>query len=283
MSGPSRELVVPLKQVPSVSELPWDPKTRTLRRDRGGVMIDPAARGALEAALQLKAAHPARITAVSMGPPAAEAVLREALALGADRGILVTDPRLAGADTFITAEILGRAIRRECPAVDLILCGSRTSDSETGQVGPQLAVTLDLPSVAYVETMALDGGCLSVERLCDGFFEALEVDLPALVTVAIRSFRSRHVPMAGLEAAFSEGEVRTVDAEDLGLAVDFSAGPASPTQIRNVYTPTAAAASVVLRGAPRKIVAELLDRYEDRIGGAAGRDLKGPESGGQDG
>mgnify|MGYP001826779349 CR=1 FL=1 len=135
-------IIVCIKQVPMVSELPWDSKTGTLKRELAQGMMDPASRRALEAALKIKEQQPACISAVSMGPCMAEEVLHQAKALGADKGFLLTDRKMAGADTFITTQILGRAIEKACTGFDLVLRGCHTSDSKTAQVGPQLAERL---------------------------------------------------------------------------------------------------------------------------------------------
>ena len=177
------KMVVCIKQVPMVSELPWDPATGTLKRDLAEGMMNPACRSALEAALRIREAEGGEITAITMGPPMAEEVLREAIALGADRGILLTDRRMAGADTSVTSYTLARAIEKTCPGFDLVLCGFATSDSETAQVGPQLAEELDIPGVAYVDEIELSGRTVRMQRLADNFLETLEMDLPGLVTV----------------------------------------------------------------------------------------------------
>ena len=113
------KLVVCIKQVPMVTELPWDEKTGTLRRDLAAGMMNPACKHALEAALQIKEKFSAKITVITMGPPAAEEVLREALALGADEAILICDRLLAGSDTYATSLILKEAIKKKCPKFDL--------------------------------------------------------------------------------------------------------------------------------------------------------------------
>ncbi len=196
------KMVVCIKQVPMVSELPWDPATGTLQRDLAEGMMNPACRSALEAALRIREAEGGEITAITMGPPMAEEVLREAIALGADRGVLLTDRRMAGADTCVTSYTLARAIEKACPGFDLILCGFSTSDSETAQVGPQLAEELDIPGVAYVDEIALSGHTVRMQRLADNFLETLEMDLPGLVTVTTGGYAPRHVPLGGLQAAF---------------------------------------------------------------------------------
>ena len=249
------KLVVCMKQVPMVSELPWDTRTGTLRRDLADGMMNPACRHALEAALQLKAAHDAHITVLTMGPPMAEEILREAMAAGADRGVLLTDRRMAGADTFATSHTLGRAIEYICPDVDLVLCGSYTSDSETAQVGPQLAEELNLPGVAYVDRIEITGRTARMERLADDFLETLEMDLPGLATISPRYYEPRYIAIAGLSDAFDLARIDRVTLEDLDIDPDRAGRTGSPTQILDVYSPTASKKNMVLKGAPKKVVA----------------------------
>lgn len=264
------KLVVCIKQVPMVSELPWDARTGTLRRELAEGMMNPACRHALEAALLLKHEYAGHITAITMGPPDAEEVLREAVAAGADQGVLLTDTRMAGADTFVTSFILARAIEKECPDADLILCGCHTSDSETAQVGPQIAEELDIPGVAYVEHIELNGRTLRTERIADNFIETLEMELPALVTVTTRQYSPRYVPLAGLQEAFDDADIVTLGAADIGL----TAGTDSPTKILNVFSPTAEKENMVMKGAARKIVNQLFETFGDKISGAMGKDIK---------
>ncbi len=217
-----------------VTELPWDEKTGTLRRDLAAGMMNPACKHALEAALQMKEHHPANITVITMGPPAAEEVLREALALGADKAVLVCDRLLAGSDTFATSLILKEAIKKKCPKFDLILCGAYTADSETAQVGPQLAEELDLPAAAYVEKLEISGKTLRVRRLVDNFRETLEMEFPALVTL-------------GLTAASIEKK-------------------GSRTKVRKVFLRKTQKGNVLLQGAASAVVTEFLDKYQRKIG-----------------
>ena len=267
-------LVVCIKQVPMVSELPWDSKTGTLKREVAEGMMNPACMHALEAALCLKRDHGAVITAVTMGPPMAEEVLREALALGADYGLLLTDRAMAGADTLVTSRTLATAIGKRVPDFDLILCGCATSDSETAQVGPQMAEELDIPGVAYVEDLAYGGGALRMKRLCDDFLETLEMDLPGLVTLTTGAYAPRYTAMAGLENAFDRADIEILTAESIGLSADSLGMAASPTRILDVYSPTTGKDNLVLKGTPKRIVEDLLARFEDRIIGAMGKDLK---------
>lgn len=269
------KFVVCIKQVPAVTELPWDPQTGTLKRELAEGMMNPACKHALEAAVQLKERHGGHITAVTMGPPAAREILHEAIAMGADRGVLLTDARMAGGDTLVTSHTLGCAIRKVCPDFDLVLCGDHTSDSETAQVGPQLAVELDIPGVANVEHLELKRTTLVMQRLADNFLETLEMDLPGLVTMTTKQYQPRYVALGELNDAFREAEIISVTADDLGLAPDEIGARGSATRIRNVYTPTAAKENIVLKGAVKDIVEELFSRFGDRIAGAMGKDLDG--------
>ncbi len=267
-------IIVCIKQVPMVSELPWDSKTGTLQRELAQGMMDPASRRALEAALQIKATCPAEICAVTMGPPMAEEVLYEAKALGADAGILLTDRRMAGADTYLTSYILGELIRKEFADFQLIICGSQTSDSETGQVGPQLAEELGIPDIGYARRLTIRDGFVEVERHVDDYFEVLEMDLPGLVTIDLSAYKPRYATFEGLQTAFASTDIRIVDAKALGLDQAFNALKDSPTRIIEVYSPTTRKENRVLKGAVKKIIDELFDDYGKIISGAMGKDLK---------
>lgn len=268
------KLVVCLKQVPMVSELPWDAATGTLRREMAEGMMNPACRAALEAALRIREAEGGDITAITMGPMMAEEILREAVALGADRGVLLTDRQMAGADTSATSFTLARAIEKICPDFDLVLCGFATSDSETAQVGPQLAEELEVPGVGYVDEITVSGRSVRMRRLSDNFLETLEMDLPGLVTVTTGVFIPRHVPLGGLQAAFDRADILTLDAASLGLDAERIGVRGSATKILSVTSPTAGKKNLVLTGTPKRIVEQLFEKFDDKIGGAIGKDLK---------
>ena len=268
------KLIVCIKQVPMVLELPWDSKTGTLKRDMAEGMMNPACKHALEAALQIKCYHGAHITTLSMGPPMAEEILRESLAMGADRGILLTDPRMAGADTLITSYTLARAIIKECPDFDLILCGCHTSDSETAQVGPQLGEELDIAAVAYVEQIEISGRRVRMQRESDDFLETLEMDMPGLITVTTTRYPPRYAPMSGLQDAFEAGDILYRNMDNLGLELGAVGMKASPTRILDVYSPTARKKNIVFKGTAKKSAENLFDQFGDKLSGAMAKDLK---------
>jgi electron transfer flavoprotein beta subunit len=272
------KLVVCIKQVPQVSELPWDPDTWRLQRELAEGMMNPACRFALEAALKIRDKIGARITVVTMGPPSAEEVLREAIALGADKGLLLTDRKMAGADTYTTSFTLAKAIQKNIPGFDLILCGSSTNDSETAQVGPQLAEELDIPGVAYVNNLEISGNKARVRRLADNFIDTMEMELPGLVTINTSGEVPRYMSMRGFQAAFAESDIVTYDAASLGLNQEWIGAQGSATRIRNVYSPTAGRGNIVLTGTTKKILDQLFMLFDDRIGGVIGKDLKTDKS-----
>ncbi|MCG6909997.1 MAG: electron transfer flavoprotein subunit beta/FixA family protein [Deltaproteobacteria bacterium] len=272
-------IIVCIKQVPMVSELPWDSKTGTLKRELAMGMMDPASRRALEAALRLKARQAASIRAVAMGPPMAEEILHQAKALGADEGYLLTDRRMAGADTFLTSHILARFIRQECRDLGLVLCGAQTSDSETAQVGPQLAEALDIPAITYVEHLEVKKNTLTARRHVDEYFEVMQMTLPGLVTIDLSAYSPRHLALEGVERAFENPSIHVLNAGQLGLGEDFSALKDSPTRIIDVYSPAAHKENRVLKGSVKQIVDRLFDEYGKVIGGAMGKDIQAHEHG----
>jgi electron transfer flavoprotein beta subunit len=267
-------LIVCLKQVPMVTELPWDEKTGTLRRDLAYGMMNLACLHALEAALQIKEQYPANITVITMGPPAAQEILREAVAKGAERGIHLCDRIFAGSDTYATSLFLAKAIRQECPNYDLILCGSYTSDSETAQVGPQIAEELEMPAAAYIEKLEISGRTLRVRRLVDNFRETLEMEFPALVTVSLENYKPRYTQLAGLENAFATDNIIRLDARDLGINESSIAADGSRTKVRNVFLRKANKENILLKGTAANVVNEFLNRYESKISWAIGKDIE---------
>ena len=277
------KIIICIKQVPMVSELPWDAKTGTLKRELAQGMMDPSSRRAVEAGLQIKeirsaAGEHTQIIALSMGPPMAAEILYQAKAVGADKGVLLSDRRMAGADTFLTSFILAQYIKRQEPDVDLVLCGSQTSDSETAQVGPQLAGELSIPAIGYASDIKLQGNMVRVQRHVDDFLEILEMDLPGLVTIDQGAYDPRYTSLGGVQDAFEynaeDTDIVQVDAKGLGLDDTFNAVKDSPTRILDVYSPTTQKENMVLKGAPKIVVDQLFDGYGKIISSAMGKDLK---------
>jgi electron transfer flavoprotein beta subunit len=258
-------IVVCIKQVPTVAELRIEEGRWTLAREGVPSRIDTYDLHALEVALTFRDLHGGHVIALSMGPPKTEEALREAMAMGADQGILLSDPALAGSDTLATSTALAQAIRRLGPPPDLVLCGARSSDSGTGQVGPQLAEDLGIPHVAYVERAESEDETLRVQRRVDRYRETLRVRLPALLTI-LRSRRPpRDIPLGEIEEAFERKDVQCWDVEKLGLEHDRVGLAGSATWVRQIREPEGTRRVRMVQGNTQEamdaIVQALTERY----------------------
>jgi electron transfer flavoprotein beta subunit len=192
--------------------------------------LNPYDRPAIEIALNLREAYGGTVTAVSMGPESSEIALIETMALGVDRSILLCDPALAGSDTLATATALSAAIKKLTP-FDLVLFGIRTADSDTGQVGPQTAVMLNMPLVTLAYSIECVENELLVERRADGFRDKLALSFPAMVTVHPGSVQPRDVGLHGIEAAFAAPKVEFWNLNELGLSLQQVGEQGSPTKV----------------------------------------------------
>jgi len=221
--------IVLMKQVPDLRAAPVGvAPDGTIERAQAPAITNPADLHALEAALQLAS----EVIAVTMGPPRAEELLRDAIARGADRGVLVTDRAFAGSDTWATANALA-AVIDHLGGADLVLGGLTAIDGETGQVGPQVASRLDLPQATGCEALELDGDHLVARRIVEGGFERLRLPLPAVVTVAETGFVPRYPTLPGRRRA-AHAELETLTAADLGLGPDRVGLEASPTKVAHM-------------------------------------------------
>ncbi len=238
-------VVVCLKQVPDTSEVRIDPETHTLRREGVASILNPFDRHALEAALQLRAGHGGRVTALSMGPPQAKAVLREALASGADAAILLSDRAFAGGDTWATGIVLAAAIRR-LGVVDVILCGKQAIDGDTAQVGPGVAAQLDLPQAVCVRRIvSVDAAALVVERVLDAGVERLRVELPCVLTV-LREINEPRLPTLPGVLAARVAVVPVWTAADLAIDPACVGLKGSPTRVARIFAPEARTGATLL-------------------------------------
>jgi electron transfer flavoprotein alpha/beta subunit len=209
--------VVCIKQVPREPVFKREGDYFKVDRDRTEGILNPCDRDALNTACELKEKAGGEIVALSMGPPQADEVLREALACGADRAVLLSDPAFAGADTLATARTLAAAVRK-LGNYSLVLCGSRTLDSDTGQVGAQLAELLDIPMASRVDRIACRAACLRVDRRMDGMRERLEIPFPALITVDRPQKKAGAASLRALEVAFGDVPVDRWSRKDLHLS-----------------------------------------------------------------
>jgi electron transfer flavoprotein alpha subunit len=229
------KIIVPIKQVPETDEQRYDPATRTLAREGVTSVINAYDKRALTEAIRLRAVYGGSVTAITMGPAQAREALVECLGRGVDKAIHVTDRAFAGSDTLATARTLAAALRRF--SFDLLLLGKFSTDSETGQVGPELAELLDLPQVTGVTAIEMgEGGTLRLERETDTGLEVVECALPALLTAAERLIK----PVKSKPELIEEGRRRVEEEPDLieiwgayelGIATEESGLTGSPTWV----------------------------------------------------
>jgi electron transfer flavoprotein beta subunit len=229
------KIVVCIKQVPDTAEVRINPETNTLIRDGVPGIINPYDMHAIEAGLQIREKIGGSVTAITMGPPQAEASLREAISMGVDAAALISDKAFAGSDTWATAYTLSKAI--ELLGADIIICGKQAIDGDTAQVGPEIAEFLGIPHVAYVRKVDdVKDGAIVVQRLMDDGFDVIESSLPVLLTV-VRELNVPRLPSLKGKMAAKKAEIRKLTAADIG-AVEESLGlKGSPTQVRNIFAP----------------------------------------------
>ncbi len=255
-------VVVCLKQVPGTTEVKIDPQTNTLIRQGIKNIINPFDAYALEAGVRLKEQHGGKVTVITMGPPQAEEALREAISLGTDEAILLSDSAFAGADTWATAYTLSRAITR-LGQYDIIICGRQTIDGDTGQVGPELAEMLDVPFVAYVSQIEeIADGYMRVRRMVEEGHEVIETTLPAVITVVKEINVPRLPSLRGITRSKS-ASIPVWDAQELGADKDMVGLPGSCTRVIKVFFPRRICQSEMLEGDLESQVERLVGKLKD--------------------
>lgn len=257
-------IIVTVKQVPDTQEVKIDPKTGTLIREGVPSIINPEDKNAIEEALRIKENYDdVEVTALSMGPPQAKNALREALAMGVDRAILVSDRAFAGADTLATSYTLSIAIKK-IKKYDLILCGRQAIDGDTGQVGPQLAGVLDLPQATFAEEINIQGNVVTVKSNFDSVIRVIEMKTPALITVSNRINKPRFKTMNGVLRAFRDKEVVIWTKKDLKLNPMRIGINGSPTWVRKTFTPSHNRDGLVIEKRSMEIAEDILDYLLDK-------------------
>lgn len=252
------DIIVCIKQVPDTKDVRLDPETNTMAREGVESIMNPFDRHALEEAVRLKEEHGGSVTAISMGPPQAEEVLREAVSCGADEGILVSDRAFAGADTWATSYTLARAVAVAAGGFDLILCGKQAIDGDTAQVGPGLASQLDLPYVTCVQKIrSVAGNEMVLERMMDDGYDVVKIPLPSLLTV-VKDINDPRVPSLKGKMKAKKAEFRVLSASDIEAEEQFIGLAGSPTQVVNVFTPKPRGDRTIFEGTPAEQVEQLV-------------------------
>ena len=230
------KIAVLIKQVPATENVKIDSETGVMIREGLAVEVNPLDLHAIEEAVRFKERFPGtRVTAVTMGPPAAVKAARYAIAMGCDDGVLVTDRAFAGSDTLATARVLAEALRKLGP-FDLVLAGERATDGETGQVGPSVGALLGVSVLTYVSRLTVQNDKLAVERAVEGGHESILSPMPALAVVVKEINVPRLCTLSG-KIRGRKAEIRTLSSADLGLSKESVGLSGSPTKVVKVGYP----------------------------------------------
>ncbi len=257
------KIIVCIKQVPSTTEVQIDQKTGTLKREGIEAVVNPLDMYAIEEGIRLKEKFGGEVSVLSMGPPQAENALRDALALGCDKAYLLCDRFFAGADTLATIYTLACGIR-QIGLCDLVLCGLKTTDGDTAQVGPGLAEELGVPHVSYVRKIVdVVEGRITVERSIEDSYEEVETPLPCLLTVTketntprLPSFRRK---IEARKMPVNVWGVQNIDGEKNRFGLD-----GSPTRVIKVFAPPPRPGGEIITGEPKSQAKLLIQKLKER-------------------
>ncbi|NFA43315.1 electron transfer flavoprotein subunit beta/FixA family protein [Clostridium botulinum] len=255
-------IVVCVKQVPDTTAVKIDPKTGTLIRDGVPSIMNPEDKHALEGALQLKETLGAKVTVISMGLPMAKATLREALCMGADEAILLTDRALGGADTLATSKALAGVIAKL--DYDLVFAGRQAIDGDTAQVGPEIAEHLNIPQVTYVQGVESKGeGTLLVNRALEDGYEKIEIKTPCLLTAIEELNEARYMNVANIFST-NDDEIKVMSADDIDVDKAELGLKGSPTKVKKSMTKEVKGAGEVVNKPAKEAVTYVLGKLQEK-------------------
>ena len=230
------DILVAIKQVPDTDKVRMDPLTGTMVREGVDTIVNPLDLYAIELAIRLRENHGGKVTAFTMGPPAADKALKEAIAMGCDAGVLIIDRAFSGSDTWATSYALSRAVAK-MGRYDLILAGERATDGDTGQVGPCLAAWLDIPVLTYVGSIeSSDGGSIVARRLVEEGYQRVRVQTPCLLTVVKEVANPRLPTLRGKKFA-RQTKIAVYGAADLDAEPAYLGLKGSPTKVSKIFYP----------------------------------------------
>jgi len=255
------KIIVCIKQVPDTNEVKLDPKTGRLIRDGVPSIINHDDKNALEEAIKMKDGRDdVTVTVVSMGPPQADVALREALAMGADEAILLSDRAFGGSDTWATSYIIAEAIKI-IGDYDIIFCGRQAIDGDTAQVGPQIAEKLGIPQITYVQNFKIEGDKVVCERALEDGYQIVETTMPCLLT-AIKDLNDPRYPSVGGIFDAYEKEIKVWGINEVPIDTTKAGLKGSPTNVFRTFTPEPKGAGMMLEGADKETVKDLIARLQ---------------------
>jgi electron transfer flavoprotein beta subunit len=246
-------IVVCIKQVPETTEVEFDEETGRLKREGVAAIINPFDEYAIEEGLRIKETCGGTVKVITMGPPWAADALRDAIAMGADEGYLVTDRVFAGADTWATSLTLAKSIEY-IGDYHLIICGLKTTDGDTGQTGPEMAEHMGIPHVCYVNEVSKIGeGKVTLKRLMDDGVETLEAPIPLLISVSKDINQPRLATLRGRLRA-KKAEIKEITNKELGIDPKEIGLDGSFTRVVRIFEPETHEAGEIVEGTTEEIV-----------------------------
>ncbi len=256
-------IIVLVKQVPDTSEVKINRETNTLIRDGVPSIINPFDMFAVEEALRLREKHGGKVTAVTMGPPQAAEALKEAVSLGVDDVVLLSDRAFAGADTWATSYALSQGIKK-IKDFDLIIAGKQAIDGDTAQVGPETADMLGIPFVAYIRKIEqIEGKKMVAERLMDDGYDVVETSLPALITV-VKEINQPRVPSLKGKMKAKSLKVTVWNAKDISADESKCGLKGSPTKVVKIFPPAPRGQREMLSGTVEEQVAAVVQKLKEQ-------------------
>lgn len=257
-------IIVCIKQVPNTTDVRIDPVTNTLIREGVESVINPFDAYAIEEGVRLRERLGGKVTVITMGPPQAEKALREALSLGCDEAVLVSDRKFAGSDTWATSYTLACTIEK-LGGADVILCGKQASDGDTAQVGPGISTHLDIPQVTYVKKIdEITEKAAKVERMTEEGYDVVETPLPCLFTV-VKEINTPRMPslkgmMRSKSAKIHSWTAEDIEADPAALGLD-----GSPTRVVKIFSPEPRKGGEVITGSATEVSKELVELLKEAV------------------
>ncbi len=259
------KILVLIKQVPDTTDVKIDPETNTLKREGVAAVINPFDMYAIEEALRVKERlEGAEVVVISMGPPQAETALREAVSLGCDEAVLLSDRKFAGSDTWATSYTISQAIKK-IGDFKVIFCGKQASDGDTAQVGPGVSMHLDVPQVTYIKKIEkIDKDSATVERMTEEGYDIVETPLPAVFTV-VKEINEPRLPSLKGKMKAKKIEIPVWTAEDVKCEDEKIGLDGSPTRVVKVFSPPPREGGQILEGEPHEVSKKLSVLIKDAI------------------
>ncbi|MGI6029911.1 MAG: acryloyl-CoA reductase electron transfer subunit gamma [Eubacteriales bacterium] len=249
------KIICCVKQVPDTSGKVAVNANGTLDRASMATITNPDDMNGIEAALQLKEATGCKVIVVTMGPPPAESMLRELIAMGADEAVLVSAREFGGSDTFATSQILAAAIKNiGLDSDDIVICGRQAIDGDTAQVGPQIAEKLEIPQISYVADLKVENGTVTCKRMLEDGYMTIKTQTPCLLTCIKELNTPRYMSVNGIVECYSK-PLTVLDfnalKDDPLIELDTIGLKGSPTNIFKSFTPPQKGAGMMLEGADK--------------------------------